>query len=152
MKHRESILSSREFTSGLRGLATQAELNALAMRMDDRFASVDIRFEQVDKRFEQVDKRFKQVDERFDRIDIRLDRMDDRFAKLEDRLDARFTRIDHTLAALAEAVGRLDARMSTFATKSWVLWLALAMVLGLLGVMWGLIQPAVIQLLRPGAL
>jgi len=145
MKHRESILSSREFTSGLRGLATQAELNALAMRMDDRFASVDIRFEQVDKRF-------KQVDERFYRIDIRLDRMDDRFAKLEDRLDARFTRIDHTLAALAEAVGRLDARMSTFATKAWVLWLALAMVLGLLGVMWGMVQPAVIQLLRPGAL
>jgi hypothetical protein len=26
------------------------------------------------------------------------------------------------------------------------------MVLGLLGVMWGMIQPAVIQLLRPGAL
>ena len=48
------------------------KMDALVIRIDERFDQVDKRFEQVDERFEQVDKRFEQVDRRFERIEVEL--------------------------------------------------------------------------------
>lgn len=103
--------------AGWSEVATKADLNALADRIDARFERVDARFERVDVHFESVGARFlaaaEVVEARFQIVDIRL-------AEMEARVGYRFDSVDERLKALKsdltgtihEAVGSLRAELS----------------------------------------
>ncbi len=55
-----------------------SRIDALAARMDTRFAHVDARLAQVEARFDHVDDRFDQVNARFDSVQERLDAINGR--------------------------------------------------------------------------
>jgi hypothetical protein len=67
-------------------LATRADLDALAGRIEGRFVGVDQRFETIDQRFETIDRRFEAIDQRFEAIDQRFDGVDRRLDRLDEAL------------------------------------------------------------------
>ena len=73
---------------------------ALAVKVEQGFASVEHRFGGVDQRLDRMDVRFDRMDGQLDLMDARFNRMDERF----DRMDARFDRMD-------ERVGEVDAHV-----------------------------------------
>ena len=57
---------------GWADVATKRDLDALAVRVDERFTDVDRRFDRVDERFTEVDRRLDGIDRRLERLDERL--------------------------------------------------------------------------------
>ena len=83
-------------------LATRADLDQLAGRMDQRFAAVDARFDAVDARFESFDGRFESVDGRFNTIDARFDAIDARFDTMEERMDHQREMLETRMDAIRD--------------------------------------------------
>jgi hypothetical protein len=103
---------------GWADVATKRDLDALELRIDQRFVSVDHRFDQVGHRFVSVGHRFDQqarsVDQRFDQVDQRFDEqarsfdqrfdqhsqsIDDRFVWFSEKFDLRLESLKYELLA-----------------------------------------------------
>lgn len=106
---------------GWADVATKRDLDALELRLDQRFVGVDQQFSSVyqqfasvdqqfaslrelmDERFASVDQRFTSVDQRFDHMDRRFDQLDrsvdHRLVDHEKRFDVRLEALEHKLLA-----------------------------------------------------
>ncbi|MDQ3354422.1 MAG: hypothetical protein M3507_08090 [Actinomycetota bacterium] len=93
---------------GWADVATKRDLDALELRIDQRFVSVDHRFDQIDQRFVSIDQRFVSIDQRFEdqarSIDQRFDQMDqsidERFVWFEEKFNLRLEAVKHELIAM----------------------------------------------------
>jgi hypothetical protein len=79
---------------GWADVATKRDLDALELRIDQRFVSVDHRFDQVDQRF---DDQARSIDQRFDQMDQSID---ERFVWFEEKFNLRLEATKHELVAM----------------------------------------------------
>ncbi|CAN5688083.1 hypothetical protein BH20ACT1_BH20ACT1_08770 [soil metagenome] len=68
---------------GWADVATKRDLDALELRIDQRFVSVDHRFDQIDQRFDQMDQS-----------------IDERFVWFEEKFNLRLEAVKHELIAM----------------------------------------------------
>ncbi|CAN5806945.1 hypothetical protein BH23ACT1_BH23ACT1_15100 [soil metagenome] len=89
---------------GWADVATKRDLDALELRLDQRFALIDKRFDHMAGSFDQ---RFAQIDERFDHM---AGSFDQRFDHLSGSVEARFDRADERFGWMDDNFGqRLEA-------------------------------------------
>lgn len=106
---------------GWADVATKRDLDALELRLDQRFVAVDQRFVAIDQRFDHLtqvfDERFgfqaRSTDARFDRVDERFVAVDQRFDQQAQSFDARFDLVDERInASKHELIGTLHRELN----------------------------------------